>query len=121
MLRVPSLLLFFTTAWFPFFGVAQEPFPRVKSVDRQPLLAQVQRVKKAMSFLGVPLDERTVSELDGLKKGHSDKARKARFGRMSAAYGGGKFVRIRVVLINVAHRSIHPLGTERHHGNCSGC
>lgn len=53
-------------------GQAQSAWPHVKAVERQPLLAQLQRLVDAMEYLGAPLDQATTAKIKSLKQLEDD-------------------------------------------------
>ncbi|MBA3314842.1 MAG: CehA/McbA family metallohydrolase [Planctomycetaceae bacterium] len=55
-------------------ALAQEQFPRVETVERQPLLSQVTRLDEALQAIGSPLDAEVHAALERLKSLADDKA-----------------------------------------------
>ena len=60
-LRTGFVVSMFCVLWFlsPALLRGQSRFPTIKSVERQPLLAQVNRVADALEYLGTPLSSKT--------------------------------------------------------------
>lgn len=61
-------------AWL-FLGsatLAQESFPRVETVERQPLLSQITRIDEALEAIGSPLDAELRAAIEQLKSADND-------------------------------------------------